>query len=218
MMKNKNSVKTFVCFLTLFLISTVFPQEAGAETGRHIYTEYKTGTYYTDSAHWECRNGRWMCADNDYHQAYYNAWVCTDGKWYYIDKNGYMVTDAWVDDYYVDHDGVMKTGWVNDGEDKWFYFYSDGTKAVNTTIDGCILGVDGKWDKNPEFTQEIAVNFAKQKYNDDSIEAICGGSFDYRNGRKYYYVHLATKGIQESGSTGTIGNCMVFGDGTVEVI
>lgn len=60
-----------------------------------------------------------------------------------------MVTDAWIDDYYVDGNGVMKTGWVNEGEDNWFYFYSDGTKAVNTTIDGCVLSVDGKWDKNP---------------------------------------------------------------------
>ena len=118
-----------------------------------------------------------MCADEDYHQAYCNAWVCTNSKWYYVDKNGYMVTDAWIDDYYVHGNGVMKTGWVNEGEDNWFYFYSDGTKAVNTTIDGCVLSVDGKWDKNPEFTPEIAVNLAKQKYSDDSTEAICGGFF-----------------------------------------
>lgn len=95
----------------------------------------------------------------------------------YVDKNGYMVTDAWIDDYYVHGNGVMKTGWVNEGEDNLFYFYSDGTKAVNTTIDGYILGIDDKWDKNPEFTQEIAVNLAKQKYSDDSTEAICGGFF-----------------------------------------
>ena len=82
MMINKKLAETFASFLTLFSISAVFPQEAGAETARHRYPEYKTGTYYTDSAHWDCRNGRWMCADEGYHQAYCNAWVCTNSKWY----------------------------------------------------------------------------------------------------------------------------------------
>lgn len=209
-MKKKIILLTCIIFLTII-------KGANAESSKYIYPSYTPGTYYADSSHWDYRNGHWICADKDFHQSYSNAWVCTNGKWYYVDENGYMVTDAWITDYYVDSSGVMQTGWVQQG-DSWFYFYSNGTKAINTTMGGFTLGVDGKWDKNPEFTPQMAINFAKLKYSDSSTEATCGGSFDYTNGKKYYYVHLATKDIQKLGGTGTIGNCKVYADGTVQMM
>lgn len=208
----KRKILLLTCIMSLTII-----QGASAESGRRIYPSYKTGTYYADSSHWEYRDGNWICADEDFHQAYCNAWICTNGKWYYVNENGYMVTDSWISEYYVDSNGAMKTGWVQQG-DNWFYFYYDGTKAVNTTIDGYTLGIDGNWDKEPEFTSEMAINFAKQKYNDSSIAVTCGGSFDYKNGKKYYYVHLATKDAWKFGGTGTIGNLRVYADGTLEMI
>ena len=67
------------------------------------------------------------------------------------------------DSYYL-HDGKMLTGWLNDSngntyymdktdgnmsrgwkqiDGKWYYFYTDGTMAANTTIDGYTIGSDG---------------------------------------------------------------------------
>ncbi|NAS19007.1 hypothetical protein GND98_014290 [Clostridium butyricum] len=209
-MKRKILLLTCIIFLTTI-------KGVNAESTRYIYPSYTPGNCYADSSHWQKIGGHWTCANEDFHQPYCNAWVNTNSKWYYVDKNGYMVTDAWVGDCYVDSSGVRKTGWVQQGEN-WFYFYTNGTKAINTTIDGFTLGVDGKWDKNPEFTPQMAINFAKLKYSDSSTEATCGGSFDYSNGKKYYYVHLAKKDIQKLGGTGTIGNCKVYADGTVQMI
>ncbi|MDC9317165.1 hypothetical protein [Clostridioides difficile] len=40
----------------------------------------------------------------------------------------------------------MKTGWVQ-LSGNWYYLYSDGTMASNTTIDSYKLGSDGAWIK-----------------------------------------------------------------------
>lgn len=51
----------------------------------------------------------------------------------------------WRKYFYFDQDGIMQTGWkLIDG--KWYYFYSNGIMASNTTIDGYHLGSDGAWD------------------------------------------------------------------------
>jgi hypothetical protein len=45
--------------------------------------------------------------------------------------------------YFLDADGVMVSGkWVQ-LNGKWYYFQSDGTLAVNTTVDGYTIGADG---------------------------------------------------------------------------
>ena len=38
-----------------------------------------------------------------------NEWQKIDGAWYYFDGSGYMVTDQWVDRYYVGSNGKMLT-------------------------------------------------------------------------------------------------------------
>lgn len=35
-------------------------------------------------------------------------WLKDDGAWYYLDEDGVLVTDAWVDNYYVGEDGRME--------------------------------------------------------------------------------------------------------------
>lgn len=55
------------------------------------------------------------------------------------DSNGWWYTEgySWNDDSWV-------TGWKNiDGN--WYYFYSNGYMAHDTTIDGRQLGSDGAW-------------------------------------------------------------------------
>ena len=54
------------------------------------------------------------------------GWLYDDKKWYWLDNNGWMFAN----------------GWKQIGG-KWYYFYSDGSMAVNTTIDGYTIGPDG---------------------------------------------------------------------------
>ena len=50
-----------------------------------------------------------------------------DQKWYWLDKTT----------------GMMFAGGWKQINGKWYYFYTDGTMAVNTTIDGYTIGSDG---------------------------------------------------------------------------
>ena len=50
-----------------------------------------------------------------------------------------MINGKW---YYLNQDGRMKTGWLQDGG-KRYYLNSDGSMAVNTSVDGWTIGADG---------------------------------------------------------------------------
>ncbi|MEW9053485.1 MAG: hypothetical protein AB2392_20160 [Neobacillus sp.] len=74
------------------------------------------------------------------------GWVRLDSKWYYLNNSGVMqtgwiyVNGSW---YYLNSSGVMQTGWIYDNG-YWYFLYSNGVMAKNTTIDGYIIGTDGK--------------------------------------------------------------------------
>ena len=55
------------------------------------------------------------------------GWLSDDQKWYWLDKTT----------------GMMFAGGWKQIDGKWYYFYTDGTMAVNTTIDGHTIGSDG---------------------------------------------------------------------------
>ena len=55
------------------------------------------------------------------------GWLSDDQKWYWLDKAT----------------GMMFAGGWKQIDGKWYYFYTDGTMAVNTTIDGYTIGSDG---------------------------------------------------------------------------
>ena len=100
-----------------------------------------------------------------------SQWVLTNGKWQYNDATGNTIKNSWFYDrnygknYYLQADGSMATGWLNDNG-KWYYLGSDGamktgwqlvngtwyylypqtgTMAYNTKIDGYKLGSNGAW-------------------------------------------------------------------------
>ena len=54
--------------------------------------------------------------------------------------NGWQQNDSGQWSYY--RNGKPVKGWLSDDQ-KWYYFYTDGTMAVNTTIDGYTIGSDG---------------------------------------------------------------------------
>lgn len=71
------------------------------------------------------------------------------GKSYYLQADGTMVT-GWLNNngkwYYLGADGAMKTGWILDGN-KYYYLYSDGSMAANTVVDGYRVDESGAWVK-----------------------------------------------------------------------
>ena len=76
-----------------------------------------------------------------------NGWQQNDsGQWSYY-RNGEPVKDWLSDDqkwYWLDKTtGMMFAGGWKQIDGKWYYFYTDGTMAVNTTIDGYTIGSDG---------------------------------------------------------------------------
>ena len=54
--------------------------------------------------------------------------------------NGWQQNDSGQWNYYRNGESVK--GWLSDDQ-KWYYFYTDGTMAANTTIDGYTIGSDG---------------------------------------------------------------------------
>ena len=76
-----------------------------------------------------------------------NGWQQNDsGQWSYY-RNGKPVKGLLFDDqkwYWLDKTtGMMFAGGWKQIDGKWYYFYADGTMAVNTTIDGYTIGSDG---------------------------------------------------------------------------
>ncbi|WP_294405852.1 N-acetylmuramoyl-L-alanine amidase family protein [uncultured Clostridium sp.] len=79
--------------------------------------------------------------------SYYNngakatGWV-QSGAWYYLDANGIMQT-GWLNDrgtwYYLNASGAMQTGWLND-RGTWYYLNASG--AMQT---GWLKDTDGRW-------------------------------------------------------------------------
>ena len=148
-MKNK----TFkVTLSTILLLSTVLlfsiPSQAAS------WMQDKTGWWYQkDDAtypkdQWETINERQYHFDsNGYMQT---GWIIVDGNWYFLDTSGAMVSNQWVGNYYLNHDGVMLKNaqtpdghyvdasgkWIQPGWKKnnigWWYQYSDGTFPNNT--------------------------------------------------------------------------------------
>ncbi len=70
--------------------------------------------------------------------SYAGQWVNEESEgvynWYYIDDDGSRYADGW---YWIDGN--------SDGISECYYFYSDGTMAYSTVIDGYTVNADGQW-------------------------------------------------------------------------
>ena len=70
------------------------------------------------------------------------GWVQA-GAWYYLDANGIMQT-GWLNDrgtwYYLESSGAMKTGWLNDNG-TWYYLNGSGAMLANQWFQD----TDGNW-------------------------------------------------------------------------
>ena len=99
---------------------------------------------------WVQANGKWQYNDSTGNPIK-NSWFADRnyGKTYYLQADGTMST-GWLNNngkwYYLGTDGAMRTGWILDGG-KYYYLYADGTMAYNTTINGYKLSSSGAWVK-----------------------------------------------------------------------
>ena len=69
--------------------------------------------------------------------------------WYYLNPDGSMKT-GWLNDngktYYLNGSGAMLTGWQEIGG-LYYFFHADGHKAVNEYISGFYVDYNGVWQR-----------------------------------------------------------------------
>lgn len=78
-----------------------------------------------------------------------NKWIKSEKGWQYNDAIGQAIKSTWFYDinygswYYLDDNGIMKTGWFKDADGKWYYFNEHGNMLKDTYIGIYKLGSDG---------------------------------------------------------------------------
>ena len=73
-------------------------------------------------------------------------WKKDNNGWWYSTGNTYLKNcskNIESNIYFFDSNGYLKTGWVKDNNNTWYYYYSNGTMAKDTTIDGYYLTNNG---------------------------------------------------------------------------
>lgn len=92
-------------------------------------------------------------------------WKQDNCGWWYSEGNSYAMGYREINGntYYFDSNGYMKTGWIQDKYyGTWHYFYSNGTMAYNTVIDGFQLDQDGTWIKPSKGAEEARNSILKE--------------------------------------------------------
>ncbi len=65
-------------------------------------TSYKGGYWASDSTGW------WFTDESGWYPV--SQWLKIDGYWYYFKADGYMATDEWIDDCYLNSNGAWEPG------------------------------------------------------------------------------------------------------------
>lgn len=89
---------------------------------------------------------RWVNDDGTWA---YNCWLQGSGRRYHVDAAGNIqigLQNIGGDTYYFMETGVMGTGWITIGNDI-YYFNEEGKMQKNTSVNGCVLGADGRLQK-----------------------------------------------------------------------
>ena len=99
-----------------------------------VFTFLTLSIFSTVCAHaynpgWKYEDGHWCYILENLTR--YKGWLEDFGDWYYLDNDGYMVTDKWIDNYYLDYAGRMMKDAL--------------------TPDGYIVGEDGVWIPGERF-------------------------------------------------------------------
>lgn len=105
-MKKLRLIKIILCVFIVFSTILSFNVKSYAINSNYYSNQIyvaDTYTFYADSSQWKQVGDGWMCGTDE--QPYRNAWIYTNGKWYFLNTSCYMVTNCWVNDWYVGADG-----------------------------------------------------------------------------------------------------------------
>lgn len=67
-----------------------------------------------------------------------NKWVQVNGQWQYKDAAGNSVKNSWIQNYYLDQNGNMATGWLT-YNGSWYYLGTDGAAKTGWQL------INGSW-------------------------------------------------------------------------
>lgn len=67
-----------------------------------------------------------------------NKWIQVNGQWQYKDASGTTVKNSWIQNYYMDENGNVATGWLA-YNGSWYYLGTDGTAKTGWQL------VNGSW-------------------------------------------------------------------------
>lgn len=99
-------------------------------------------------------NSLFVLDDDRYNSSWYTikdgkiAWIALRNNLDRNDTNMHYVNGFYPlnHELYYFKSGVMQTGWIyHNILDKWYYCWSTGERAHDTTVDGYYLGSDGAW-------------------------------------------------------------------------
>lgn len=99
----------------------------------------------------------WQNADGTFLR---DSWLEVAGLRYHLDRNGYVqvgLTEVDGKFYFLHPGGVVVAGWLQIG-DGIYYFQADGSMAINTVVDGFVLGSDGRLTGETQSALQQQVN------------------------------------------------------------
>nr|WP_312291973.1 hypothetical protein [Clostridium chromiireducens] len=164
-MKRLQLTKVIASLLIGFSVFAFNPIKASAYVGQIITADEHTR--YADSSQWRYQNGRWMCGTNE--QPFVNTWVCTNGSWYYIGTDGYMKTNLFINNYYVNDSGQWIIGATYDGRGNVIYPNTTPATQTSTTTTTTNNNTSvGTINESKDFTQNSSAGkfFASWVYID----------------------------------------------------
>ncbi|MVX62887.1 hypothetical protein GKZ28_04110 [Clostridium chromiireducens] len=98
---------------------------------------------------WVKVNNKWQYNDS-VGSPLKNTWFRdkNSGKDYYMQSDGTMAV-GWLNNngrwYYLDSSGAMQTGWIKDSSGNYYYLQGNGAMATDSIINGFKVGSDGVW-------------------------------------------------------------------------
>jgi N-acetylmuramoyl-L-alanine amidase len=106
---------------------------------------YMFNTDGTMTTGWMQLNNYWYYFNTD--GSLGTGWILDNGNYYYLYDTGAMAT-GWVNTngawYHLKDNGAMETGWYAYNGDSYYLDPNTGRMVTNATIDGYIIGSDGK--------------------------------------------------------------------------
>lgn len=152
------------------------------------------------------------------------GWIKSGGKYYYY-VNGKMTT-GWKtisgNRYYFSEDGVRQNGWIQvDGamyylkscklqtgwqkiDGHYYYLGTDGRMAVNTTVDGVVIGSDGIADKTPTASNTRILIIAGHGQGDVGAKGVYGNTIYYEYNYTREFASLIYEQLKAVGSNLTV--------------